>query len=170
MPFQAVAWAWKVPLADPVERCALLWLANRVPPDEIHAYDVNLTVLAHFCGVTEDVAANGLQRLAEKGLIRRLGSTDCYFVALPLLPVVLVEGTTDEWERPPNSVLIPAEIKERVIRAFGGACFACGSKASAHVDHIIPRYAGGSNDESNLQLLCGTCNTRKRAKLGWVPM
>lgn len=30
-----------------------------------------------------------------------------------------------------------------------------------HIDHIIPRHRGGTNDESNLQLLCRSCNVKK---------
>lgn len=30
------------------------------------------------------------------------------------------------------------------------------------VDHIDPRYRGGSNDPENLQTLCGECNNKKR--------
>jgi len=32
------------------------------------------------------------------------------------------------------------------------------------VDHVMPIYLGGSNDKSNLQLLCPSCNRRKHAK------
>lgn len=33
-----------------------------------------------------------------------------------------------------------------------------------HVDHIMPLVLGGSNDRTNLQLLCPSCNTSKGGK------
>lgn len=33
-----------------------------------------------------------------------------------------------------------------------------------HVDHVMPIKLGGSNDKSNLQCLCKTCNLSKNAK------
>lgn len=33
------------------------------------------------------------------------------------------------------------------------------------IDHITPRWLGGTHDESNLQALCTQCNRRKGAKV-----
>jgi DNA invertase Pin-like site-specific DNA recombinase len=35
-------------------------------------------------------------------------------------------------------------------------CCICGTKENLHNHHIIPRYRGGSDDETNLITLCGT--------------
>lgn len=47
-----------------------------------------------------------------------------------------------------------------------GRCAYCRDRLAAgfHVDHIIPRAAGGSNERSNLQLACADCNIAKGAK------
>jgi hypothetical protein len=43
----------------------------------------------------------------------------------------------------------------------GFYCKNCGSIDDICIDHILPVSRGGGNDESNLQLLCRSCNSKK---------
>lgn len=47
-----------------------------------------------------------------------------------------------------------------------GRCAYCRKPISGvpHVNHIIPKAAGGSNERSNLQLTCKRCNLSKNAR------
>jgi 5-methylcytosine-specific restriction endonuclease McrA len=59
-----------------------------------------------------------------------------------------------------------ADIQD-ISRMQRGRCAYCKCKLSRvnqHVDHIIALVRGGSNDRSNLQLLCRTCNLSKHAR------
>lgn len=47
---------------------------------------------------------------------------------------------------------------------FGGICLCCGEAKSLTIDHVVPLVAGGRNDITNLQPLCGACNSSKCAK------
>lgn len=42
----------------------------------------------------------------------------------------------------------------------------CLSGLDIEVDHIIPREFGGTNHDSNLQVLCGTCHSEKTRGAG----
>ena len=56
----------------------------------------------------------------------------------------------------------------------GHTCRKCGRQESMsdqneerlpfHIDHIIPRRAGGSHHPRNLQLLCPSCHSKKTAR------
>ena len=55
--------------------------------------------------------------------------------------------------------------KQRVFARDGRQCRYCGSdEEPLHIDHIIPRKAGGTHDLDNLQVLCKPCNLRKSSK------
>lgn len=58
-------------------------------------------------------------------------------------------------------------VRYEVLKAGGGRCALCGctkNERPLDVDHIIPRSRGGSNDISNLQVLCSKCNRSKGNK------
>lgn len=66
-----------------------------------------------------------------------------------------------------NLDAVPGSIRFRVLEKAKKRCELCGASSSVtqiDVDHIVPRSRGGSNDISNLQALCRTCNAQKGNK------
>lgn len=64
-----------------------------------------------------------------------------------------------------SSGYVSGTIKYGVLKRAGFHCELCGIRAdekALEVDHIIPRNRGGSDDESNFQALCYSCNAMKR--------
>lgn len=60
---------------------------------------------------------------------------------------------------------VPGSVRYEVLKRAKHRCELCGAhedQAALHVDHIEPRAKGGSDDLSNFQALCVTCNTNKR--------
>lgn len=55
-------------------------------------------------------------------------------------------------------------VKREVWDRDGGKCVLCGSSERIEFDHVHPVSKGGSSSASNVQLLCRTCNRKKRAK------
>lgn len=61
---------------------------------------------------------------------------------------------------------VSAGIRKILAKRQRNRCIACGAdlrQSGSHLDHIIPLARGGPHDDANLQLLCPSCNTRKRA-------
>ena len=61
-----------------------------------------------------------------------------------------------EWER----------IRQRVLARDNYLCVVPGCNAQAtHVDHIIPKVAGGTDEDHNLQAMCREHNLKKGAAM-----
>lgn len=62
-------------------------------------------------------------------------------------------GSTRQWRN----------LRREIIARDNGKCKICG-KGGSVVDHIKPRSRGGTDDKSNLRLICKTCDKRLRAR------
>ena len=70
--------------------------------------------------------------------------------------------TVPEWIGRTDNSAIPPRVKLRIYDAAKGKCVVCTLTASSYeCDHIVPLILGGSNRESNLQLLCVPCHKAK---------
>jgi len=64
---------------------------------------------------------------------------------------------------------IPAELRMQVVERAADCCEYCGiaqsgQEAVFHVDHILPRVAGGETMPDNLAPACVSCSLRKGAR------
>jgi HNH endonuclease len=64
---------------------------------------------------------------------------------------------------------VPISLQRRVRLRAGDRCEYCrlaqaGQEATFHVDHVVPRVAGGVTALENLALACVSCSLRKGAR------
>ena len=72
--------------------------------------------------------------------------------------VALLPMSTSHNERRFPRRELSEEMKQTLLKKFGGNCAFCGaSHLPLTIAHILPLAFGGSNDESNLLLLCPNC-------------
>ena len=86
------------------------------------------------------------------------------WIADGLIWVMLVTRSDERRIRPTRRVTWPKGLKRSLMRRQDNTCVYCGYRriaTSMDIDHIIPVVRGGSNDESNLQVICRQCNQRK---------
>lgn len=63
---------------------------------------------------------------------------------------------------------LPRRLREAVYARDGRVCAFCEATTNLQIDHRHPVALGGSDEMTNLQVLCQPCNTRKGARIGVV--
>ena len=61
-----------------------------------------------------------------------------------------------------------AGTKSLILEKTGGLCARCGKPipvTKVTIDHFVPKYHGGGNDERNLLPLCKNCNKQKGSRV-----
>lgn len=61
-----------------------------------------------------------------------------------------------------------AIIKRAIVEKTGGVCARCGKEISFEkvtIEHFVPKYRGGRDDERNLLPLCKNCNKQKGSRI-----
>lgn len=64
----------------------------------------------------------------------------------------------------PNRDPLPKWLRSKVFEKQGRRCRLCGTTDNLTIDHIRAVAIGGSNELSNLQVLCRSCNSKKHTK------
>jgi 5-methylcytosine-specific restriction enzyme A len=62
-------------------------------------------------------------------------------------------------------ISIPLPVRTYILQRDRQQCRQCGTSSPLEIDHIIPLAVGGTNDLSNLQVLCRPCNRQKKHRL-----
>ena len=86
------------------------------------------------------------------------------WVADGLIWVMLRTRSNERRIRPTERISWPKGVKQQLMRRQDNTCVYCGHRRIARsldIDHIVPAVRGGSNDISNLQVICSPCNQRK---------
>lgn len=84
------------------------------------------------------------------------------------------DGAASSWRREVGLALAMADrraefdrrlkaVRRRLGRPSGPCAIGCGRPGTTW-DHVVPMVKGGNDDPSNLQPMCGPCNSKKGAR------
>jgi hypothetical protein len=114
--------------------------------------------LAFRLRIDETAAADILAELAERRFLVPFNGADAVeHGATPSQRVAKLNGF--------GTRHISDQTKRIVWKRDKGRCCECRSDQNIEYDHKVPVSKGGNSESDNIQLLCRTCNRRKRAKM-----
>ena len=76
-------------------------------------------------------------------------------------------------ESTPEEFRLTQQDLDEMLEEQDNMCIYCGRKFGEDLpptlDHIIPLSKGGEHTRENAQMLCRSCNSKKSAKLDYIP-
>ena len=103
---------------------------------------------------------------AEKSIIV---STKQLLILKEKLSKINFETTLEKYNAKEQRKLMNKELKNKIKIRDNYTCKKCGKympdEVGLQIDHIIPIKKGGKSIESNLQVLCDKCNSKKSTKI-----
>jgi len=98
----------------------------------------------------DDMLQKAFNMSAELRALRsQLNKIESALIELNTKPVVVTRRKVPDWLR--EEIMIEADYR----------CVVCSANSDLTIDHIVPVVAGGSNEKTNLRVLCRSCNSRK---------
>lgn len=86
--------------------------------------------------------------------------------------------TLAQWVRLPRRSKVSGSKRKAIFERDQHKCCFCRKRSELEIDHIIPVCFGGTNELTNLRVLCRSCNTGRNTfeflyfndgRLGWSP-
>lgn len=165
---------------EPKQKLAWMFLLTNERCNIAGIYKLNHKWAARVAGLTERDFNDSMKMFEEDGKLLRLEDwvVIVNFVKhqsknpsvikgikriVQELPVEVIKLLTETHLnlKDPRYKTIGDARKVRIRRRDGDKCVKCNSKKLLEVDHIVPLFKGGRNDDDNLQTLCRKCHREK---------
>lgn len=156
MSARAFLWADVQPTGCPLMKLMLLCLADW--SDQSGFLRVRFNNLRSRCQMTHSDAVKAFDQLTLSGYVWVES-----FTTDPIEGVILDLHLSLPIDRPKGFKRrkLSPQRRAQIMQRDNGACRSCGSTTDVCIDHIVPLCQGGSNEVSNLQVLCRPCNSSK---------
>ena len=173
---------------DPIEKLLYLYLLSNTLTNICGIYEISLRRIAFDTGIDKDMVLKILERFEIDGKIKYQNGWIAIknFIKYQMDNPKIRAGISYELKTKPISLVgfvetldyIPKEkefkrkkirktLRDKILKRDNYKCCFCNSTENLEIDHIIPVFQGGTNIESNLRVLCQSCNGKRNAGLRW---
>lgn len=143
-------------LSDSAFRFYLDLLAFAVSKREPSVHELVVFVYAIKRGESTDPYPASALDLLRAGLL-----TDVYNARGDLHAFLVADAIPHATRTSTHRRPIPDHLRDSIYARDGYRCLICGNTRNLQLDHIIPWSFGGTDQQTNLETLCGPCNARK---------